>query len=159
MGLFGSKEQRRFRRDLLETHNEYRTWHGAPKLKLSRKLSRSAKAFARGLAETNKIADMRHSPEAIEGLYGESIACASYQQSGREVSELWYTEMKRYNFETPGYQPRTSHFTAMVWRSTRKVGCGVARAEDGSTYIVARYSPPGNMIEEGEYAENVWPPR
>ena len=46
------------------------------------------------------------------------------------------------------------HFTQMVWKSTTKIGVGIAY-RGSETYIVARYRAPGNYV--GQYAENVQP--
>jgi hypothetical protein len=32
-----------------------------------------------------------------------------------------------------------------VWKSTTKVGMAVAKAADGTNWVVVRYSPPGNL--------------
>ncbi|CAF4223576.1 unnamed protein product, partial [Rotaria sordida] len=48
---------------------------------------------------------------------------------------------------------KTGHFTQVVWRSTKKLGVGVAYADEGRTvYVVAQYSPPGNY--QGQYQAN-----
>ena len=42
----------------------------------------------------------------------------------------------------------------MVWKDTTKLGCAIQRREQ-ETYVVARYSPPGNVIGTGTFAKNV----
>lgn len=34
----------------------------------------------------------------------------------------------------------------MIWSTTTNVGMAVARSQSGATYVVARYTPPGNQI-------------
>ena len=45
----------------------------------------------------------------------------------------------------------------VVWKATKRVGVGIATKKDENgdiiTYIVARYSPPGNIL--GQFAANV----
>ena len=50
----------------------------------------------------------------------------------------------------------TGHFTQLVWKSSEKLGAGMAFNNDRTkVYVVARYSPPGNY--EGQYGDNVFP--
>uniref|UniRef100_A0A8C3DCT2 GLI pathosis related 2 n=1 Tax=Corvus moneduloides TaxID=1196302 RepID=A0A8C3DCT2_CORMO len=116
--------------EVLKAHNDYRKKHGVPPLKLCKKLNRGAQLYAEELATTRVL---KHSSESANGKCGENLAWASYDQSG--------------------------HFTAMVWKNTKKMGVGKASASDGSTFVVARYDPAGNVVNPGYYEENVLPPR
>lgn len=49
------------------------------------------------------------------------------------------------------------HFTAMVWKSSKKLGVGKATASDGSSFVVARYFPAGNITNQGHFENNVLP--
>ena len=40
------------------------------------------------------------------------------------------------------------HFSQCVWHSTTHVGMGKAQAQNGATFIVARYTPQGNLQGE-----------
>lgn len=51
----------------------------------------------------------------------------------------------------------TGHFTAMVWKSSNKLGVGKATASDGSSFVVARYFPAGNITNQGHFENNVLP--
>uniref|UniRef100_A0A8C9TYA0 Golgi-associated plant pathogenesis-related protein 1 n=1 Tax=Scleropages formosus TaxID=113540 RepID=A0A8C9TYA0_SCLFO len=143
-----------FAEEVLRSHNEYRRRHQAPPLKLSSKLSREATRYAESLASTRIL---KHS--ASRGSCGENLAWASYDQSGKDVADRWYNEVKNYNYNRPGFSSGTGHFTAMVWRSTKKLGVGKAEATDGSTFVVARYFPAGNITNQGHFEANVLPPR
>ena len=75
------------------------------------------------------------------------------------ISDAWYDEVEDYDFDNPGVVPagkQVGHFTAMVWRDTCEVGCGVSE-----NFLVCRYSPPGNFLTAGGgydlYLENVCP--
>ncbi|KAK2518368.1 Glipr2 [Columba guinea] len=81
------------------------------------------------------------------------------QSPGKDVADRWYSEIKNYSFQNPGFSSGTGHFTAMVWKNTKKMGVGKASASDGSTFVVARYDPAGNVVNPGYYEENVLPPR
>ena len=45
------------------------------------------------------------------------------------------------------------HFTQVVWKDSKKLGVGIAVSSSGGVYVVARYSPPGNVMNQ--FAENV----
>lgn len=54
----------------------------------------------------------------------------------------------------------TGHFTQIVWQATKKFGIAQAKSSTGWTYVVARFSPPGNLIvtppgEEECFKQNV----
>ncbi|KTG04961.1 hypothetical protein cypCar_00029755 [Cyprinus carpio] len=126
----GKSASRLFCEEVMKTHNEYRRKHQAPPLKLSSKLSREAARYAESLASTRIL---KHSVESSRGNCGENLAWASYDQTG--------------------------HFTAMVWKSSKKLGVGKAVASDGSTFVVARYFPAGNITNQGHFQANVLPPK
>ena len=70
----------------------------------------------------------------------------------------WYDEIKDHHFDLDS-QPGTGnlnisfcfyslknnlflgHFTQLVWKNSKEVGFGVAKANDGSFYAVANYFP------------------
>ena len=67
---------------------------------------------------------------------------------------MWYSEVRDYNFSKTGeFNLKTGHFTQVVWRDTKEVGAGIARTENGESFVVARYLPPGNV--KGKFDENV----
>ncbi|XP_069865868.1 Golgi-associated plant pathogenesis-related protein 1 isoform X1 [Dipodomys merriami] len=145
-----------FNNEVLKAHNEYRRQHGVPPLKLSKKLNREAQQYSEALASTRIL---KHSPESSRGQCGENLAWASYDQTGQEVADRWYGEIKNYNFQQPGFTSGTGHFTAMVWKNTKTMGVGKASASDGSSFVVARYFPAGNIVNQGYFEENVLPPK
>jgi uncharacterized protein YkwD len=143
-----------FREVVLTQHNHYRTRHGVPPLVLSPSLHDTAQRHAAQLARTNQLVHSNY-PQVGENL-------AMFRSSRREpphpatVVEHWYRERTDYNFTQPGFQARTGHFTQMVWKASQALGIGIAQAVDGTWYIVAHYSPPGNLT--GHFPANVLPP-
>ncbi|XP_006886896.1 PREDICTED: golgi-associated plant pathogenesis-related protein 1 isoform X2 [Elephantulus edwardii] len=126
----GKSASKQFNNEVLKAHNEYRQKHGVPPLKLCKKLNQEAQQYSEALASTRIL---KHSPESSRGQCGENLAWASYDQPG--------------------------HFTAMVWKNTKKMGVGKASASDGSSFVVARYFPAGNVVNPGFFEENVLPPK
>ncbi|XP_074057772.1 Golgi-associated plant pathogenesis-related protein 1 isoform X2 [Macrotis lagotis] len=148
----GSNASKQFAGDLLKAHNDYRRKHGCPPLKLDNKLNQEAQQYADALAITKVL---KHSSDSSRGNCGENLAWASYDQPGHDVADRWYSEIKNYDYKNPGFAPESGHFTAMIWKNTKKMGVGKACANDGSSYVVARYFPAGNIINPGFFEENI----
>ena len=68
---------------------------------------------------------------------------------------MWYDEIKDYDFSNPGFGYNTGHFTQVVWKGSKTLGCGIATGK--YSWVVCRYGPPGNMM--GDFPENVLPPK
>ncbi|MEQ2207168.1 Golgi-associated plant pathoproteinsis- protein 1 [Xenoophorus captivus] len=100
----GKSASKQFAEEVLQCHNEYRKKHQAPPLKLSGKLSKEAARYAESLASTRIL---KHSEESSRGSCGENLAWASYDQTGTDVADRWYEEVKQYNFNRPGFSSGT----------------------------------------------------
>uniref|UniRef100_A0A8C0SKM9 Clathrin light chain n=6 Tax=Boreoeutheria TaxID=1437010 RepID=A0A8C0SKM9_CANLF len=100
----GKSASKQFNNEVLKAHNEYRQKHGVPPLKLCKKLNREAQQYSEALASTRIL---KHSPESSRGQCGENLAWASYDQTGKEVADRWYSEIKNYNFQQPGFTSGT----------------------------------------------------
>ncbi|MBN3323916.1 GAPR1 protein, partial [Atractosteus spatula] len=142
-----------FDKEFLDTHNDYRKKHGAPPLTLSRELSKTAQAWADHLLS---IKTLQHSEtENGENVYY-AWSSAPKKLTGKEAVDSWYSEIKDYDFNNPGFQSNTGHFTQVVWKSSLEVGVG--QATDGNTiFVVGQYSPAGNISNPGYFEKNVLP--
>ena len=71
--------------------------------------------------------------------------------------EAWGNERAKYDFGDEGFGEDTGHFTQLVWKATRSVGCGAedcgGRGGVGGWFVVCEYWPAGNV--EGEYRSQV----
>lgn len=47
----------------------------------------------------------------------------------------------------------SEHFTQLVWRTTEKLGCGMAQNDINIIYVLCFYNPPGNL--DGQYDSNI----
>ncbi|KAH8313108.1 hypothetical protein KR067_000508, partial [Drosophila pandora] len=130
----------------LQEHNRLRSLHGCPALKLSASLSKGCAEYAQELAENEKFEHSDH-----QGKYGENLYYTS--SDPKKCVQDWYDEIKDYDFNKPEFSAKTGHFTAVVWKSSTEMGHGQAKSKSGNTYVVARYTPPGNMA--GEFEKNV----
>ena len=134
---------------LLALHNQARTEVGAPPLVWDESLAQAAAAYGPDLARIGRLV---HSPREIRPGQRENLAMAwTETTSPEELVGLW-TDEKR--MLTPGLFPAVSrtgywkdvaHYTQMVWKSTTHVGCAVHSDQRGWSYLICRYSPPGNV--------------
>jgi hypothetical protein len=67
---------------------------------------------------------------------------------------MWYDEVGSFDFDEGGFSKKTGHFTQVVWRGTKQIGCGVSQC-NGMDVWVCQYDPPGNV--RGQYRDNVLP--
>jgi len=132
----------------LKVHNYWRAQHGAPALVWDATLAQHAQAWANRLAATNTFEHAKNTGE------GENLFKSGGDASYKEAVDAWYNEEKLYNYNHPGFSMATGHFTQVVWKGTTKLGCAIQK-RGRETYIVARYSPPGNVVGTGTFAKNV----
>jgi uncharacterized protein YkwD len=138
-----------FAKLVVDAHNRARGKHCAPPLAWSAKLAASAQSWARRLRDRG--CPLVHSG----GHHGENLAAGTAGVLDPDsVVAMWYDEIQHYSFAHGGFSMDTGHFTQLVWRRTKEVGCGVAHCR-GLDVWVCQYDPPGNM--QGEYPQNVRP--
>jgi uncharacterized protein YkwD len=131
----------------VEAHNRYRSSHCAPPLDWSADLAKVAQAWATSLAHSGcKLAHSKTN-------YGENIAAGTTGSIPPERAvELWYGESQGYAYGSATYKAGTGHFTQLVWKASRHVGCGTATCDDKQIWV-CNYDPAGNF--QGEFATNV----
>ena len=92
-----------------------------------------AQQYAQELLDSGNN-NLVHSDQSTRPGQGENLyyylntnaeAQATIETTSR-ASDAWYDEVLLYDFEAPGFSEATGHFTAMVWKNTCEVGCGVA---------------------------------
>ena len=71
------------------------------------------------------------------------------QWQPKDVLEIWEGESKNYDRATNTCAPGKNcvHFTQVVWTTTTRLGCGIAKGMskgEATDFIVCNYSPPGN---------------
>lgn len=135
---------------MLDEHNRHRANHCAPALAWSDELAMVAQTWA------ERLRDMSCAFEHSSGDYGENLAAGTPgTMSPEAVVGMWYEEVEDYDFGEPRFSARTGHFTQVVWKKTKKVGCGMVPDCNGMDIWVCNYFPAGNYT--GEFAKNVAP--
>ncbi|ROV98473.1 hypothetical protein VPNG_08511 [Cytospora leucostoma] len=113
-------------------------------------LASDALSWAEHLASTaGSSGTLTHASGTGEGenLYWQSNSDTPYTNA----ANAWVDEKSEYNGEAitgTGNFEEYGHYTQIIWESTTKVGLGVASDGAGGYYVVARYSPEGNVIGE-----------
>lgn len=129
---------------ILAEHNKYRAEVGVPPLQWSENLAASAQQWANHLAVTGTF--NQHSG-AGENLANSTAGAYSVTQ----LIDLWGNEKQYFkNGIFPDVSTTTDwknigHYTQVIWRNTREVGCGLASGH-GNDVLVCQYNPAGNFI-------------
>ncbi|GKT43314.1 pathogenesis-related protein 1B [Colletotrichum spaethianum] len=131
----------------LDAHNAARTDVGVPALEWDNSLAADAQEWATHLLSVGSLTHSQTDNQG-ENLYMQSNKDSPYVNA----ADAWISEKSQYNGEaisSTNYMG-FGHYTQIVWKSTTKVGMAIATNSQG-TYVVARYSPPGNYIGEKPY--------
>lgn len=145
-------EDPNFQQAALYAHNVERRRVGVPDLVWSPELAADALAWAR---ESARVGRMEH---ANQRTHGENLWMNTIDR--RTVGSMiggWSIERDIYiigaqhpNVSTTGQWKDVGHYTQMVWASTTKVGCAVARGAQ-KDFLVCRYDPIGNWRGQMAY--------
>ena len=147
-----SIDLKQIRTNILNRHNLYRKAHHVGNLARSSDLETIAQAYSKKLANTGVL---QHSNNKYKGNYmGENLYMTTGSSvTGNDAVDLWYDEVKKYNFKKQGFSMETGHFTQLVWKNSKSLGCGVACKK--GCFVTCNYYPAGNY--ENQYTQNVFP--
>jgi Cysteine-rich secretory protein family len=137
----------------LAAHNRERNAMGIAPLQWDERLATDAAAWAEHLT---RVGYLTHSPDNPydDDPQGENLWAGTSGHYGLEAMVgLWIAEKRNFKSGVFPDNSRTGnledigHYTQLVWRSTGKVGCALARGR-GDEFLVCRYSEGGNVIGE-----------
>jgi hypothetical protein len=83
------------------------------------------------------------------GPYGENLFWGSGTGwAPAQAVGAWLSERPRYDYLSNScYGGMCGHYTQIMWRSTRRVGCAEVTCYNGrGTFITCNYDPPGNYV-------------
>jgi hypothetical protein len=135
---------------ILAAHNRERDAIGVEPLAWNSDLAASARRWAEHLARSGRFEhDLDPALEEGENLWEGTRGAYSLE----EMVDGWVREKRHFHQgafpdnSTTGNWEDVGHYTQLVWRETRQVGCALVPGR-GEDVLVCRYSQPGNY--EGE---------
>ncbi|MFP2962061.1 CAP domain-containing protein [Myxococcus sp. 1LA] len=147
-----------FDRDMLAAHNAARrsvtTSPPLSDLTWDEQATRTARAYA-------ARCQFSHNPN--RGGLGENLTAASSSAMGAQgVVQGWMDEAVDYDYgsNTCASGKDCGHYTQVVWRNTRSLGCAAQECTENSpfgprfptwTLWVCNYAPPGNYVGQRPY--------
>jgi uncharacterized protein YkwD len=131
--------------EMLAAHNQIRARVDVQPLIWSASLAARAQDWANQLLQQSRF---YHRPNSN---VGENI----FEILGGHVSPAegvgdWASEARSYNYRANTCRGLCGHYTQVVWRGTRELGCAVA-SKHGREVWVCDYNPHGNWIGERPY--------
>lgn len=141
---------------MVAAHNRWRAEVGAPGLRWSDKLAGVAQGWADQLRSEGCA--MYHSGNG----YGENIYKASalmwsdgrrdlQKKTPQQVTDSWGSEIKFYSYADNSCSGVCGHYTQVVWKDTKEVGCAMSVCGDNSQIWVCSYAPAGNVVGQKPY--------
>ncbi len=133
--------------EILGAHNAVRARAGVPPLTWSKRLESAARQWAESLLAKGTF---RHRPQSN---FGENLfEIRGARADATRVVRSWAAEADDFNLATNSCRGDAvcGHYTQLVWRDTRQLGCAVARGGRREVWV-CNYSPPGNVIGERPY--------
>jgi hypothetical protein len=134
----------------VNAHNKLRSQFNYPDLVWDETLAQAAKNHANA---NQRLGHMFHGDQVQNGCRGTGNRCGQNIEKvwGMTIKPAdavnnWYNECPLY----PGYcnkgqdLAKSGHYTQVMWKSARKVGCGIS---DAGTYGVCNYDY-GNMLDQ-----------
>ncbi|KRG01840.1 Golgi-associated plant pathogenesis-related protein 1 [Drosophila mojavensis] len=143
--LLSVQSDDKFKLAFLESINAYRYLHDSPPLILDKNISKLAQEEAFRLCQRK---DARVIPFEETHLFS-NLTCHALKPL-KCISE-WYNEGANYNYNR--HSP--SHFTLMIWKSSKYIGIGYCSDLQDIIHVVVKIYPPGNGI--GQFRENIKP--
>jgi pathogenesis-related protein 1 len=131
--------------EMLQSHNSIRHSVGVSPLTWSEELAARAQEWAQTLLESGQLS---HHPNSA---YGENLFdITGAHAPAAQVVDQWASESKNYDYNSNRCNGTCGHYTQIVWRDTKEVGCGVARGSQREVWV-CEYNPPGNQNGKRPY--------
>lgn len=141
----------------VKAHNYFRCLHGHAELEWDAAVAGNAQIAATQSCTADKL--MHSKSYKMTPQAGENLALG--QSSAEHATAAWYNEIT-----DPGYTPGTwgqqalsagtGHYTALIWKSTRKLGCTNCSSGQGRRVWACQYSEDApNSGNQAKWLQNV----
>jgi pathogenesis-related protein 1 len=131
--------------EMLASHNAARARVGEAPLAWSDRLAARAQDWAGTLLARRQFV---HRPNST---YGENLfEITGASASPARVVNAWAAESRNYDYNSNRCRGMCGHYTQIVWRDTKEVGCAVARGGELEIWV-CNYDPPGNWAGQRPY--------
>jgi uncharacterized protein YkwD len=135
-------------RGIVAAHNYWRARVNVPGLTWSPMLASVAQQWANQLQ--SRGCPMQHSRGHN---YGENLAFFSNMDASPQmVVDMWADERVDYHHNNNSCRAgkQCGHYTQMVWRETKELGCGIAACGNRQVWV-CNYAPAGNYRGQTPY--------
>jgi hypothetical protein len=139
---------------LLMSHNAERARLGLAPLAWNSSLARDARDYARVLLQRGRL---QHASHAERKGTGENLWMGTAGAWNSEAMVGMFLDERRHfraaafpDVSLTGKWSDVGHYTQIVWRGTREVGCAIDTGS-GLDVLVCRYHPAGNVLGQKPY--------
>jgi uncharacterized protein YkwD len=131
--------------EILAAHNTVREKMHLPPLRWSDQLAAWARDWAYELILSDEFAHRTRNP------YGENLyEIRNGVATPARVVSAWSVEATGYDYLANRCHSMCGHYTQLVWRDTRAVGCAVVHDSHRQVWV-CNYDPPGNVAGQRPY--------
>ena len=134
-----------FAEQILAAHNKMRKSVGVSPLAWSDELQRFAQQWASTLISNGEFSHSRNRQ------YGQNLfEISDGSATAEDVVSAWAAESKNYDRKSNTCSGTCGHYTQIVWRDTKLLGCAFARNRSREVWV-CDYEPYGNIIGQRPY--------
>ncbi|RWS29334.1 Golgi-associated plant pathogenesis-related protein 1-like protein [Leptotrombidium deliense] len=139
-----------FLSDCLSQHNYYRNIHSAENVGYEVDLIRLAQSKAESFAIGNAtdVEDEKYGMNSAWNPGTDAVNC-------RSVVDVWYRELKYYNHKKAAYKNHAPHFTQLIWKSTKNIGCAQVSTKSPTPAPIDEHNFLSQCLYQHNYYRNI----
>ncbi|EPS64834.1 hypothetical protein M569_09947, partial [Genlisea aurea] len=138
-------------RQFLYAHNAVRGRKAEAPLEWDPQLRNYAVWWAQ---QRRRDCELLHSFKDGEFTLGENIFWGGGGDwTAEDAVSSWAEEERYYRYwdNSCMYGQECGHYTQIVWKTTRRIGCARVLCDAGDVFVTCNYYPPGNYVGERPY--------